>query len=84
MPKSCSGLNTIFGYMPRPRTVYQLSLTLELRQDRMMQLSGNVAPRDESLGQKAVRFAARSEPLEKLSRQEQDVLNEFVKLINER
>jgi HTH-type transcriptional regulator, competence development regulator len=70
-------------YVPGPRTVYQLSTALRLPRERMLQLSGNVTVRDRGLGEQAVKFAARSESVEKLSRQEHLALEEFVKYLNE-
>jgi hypothetical protein len=40
--------------------------------------------RDSSLGQEGVRFAARSESVEKLSKDEQRALEEFVKFLSEK
>src|SRR5689334_11549251 len=37
-------------YIPGPRTVYQLSTTLGLPRDQMLQLSGNMLARDRYLG----------------------------------
>jgi len=54
-----------------------------LPKDRLLQLSGNMIVRDRSLGQQAVKFAARSESVQKLSRQEHQALEEFVKYLNE-
>jgi HTH-type transcriptional regulator, competence development regulator len=71
------------AYIPGPRTVYQLSTALGLPRDRMLQLSGNMLLRDRHLGEQAVKFAARSESVEKLSRQEHQALEEFVKYLNE-
>jgi hypothetical protein len=50
----------------------------------MLQLSGNVIARDQTLGQEAVRFAARSESVEKLNKDEQRALEEFVKFLSEK
>lgn len=72
------------NYVPEPRTVYQLAKTLELPSDRMLELSGNLIVRDSSLGRAAVRFAARSESVEKLSKDEQRALEEFVKFLSEK
>lgn len=72
------------NYVPEPRTVYQLAKTLGLPSERMLELSGNLLVRDSSLGQEAVRFAARSESVEKLSRDEQRALEEFVKFLSEK
>jgi HTH-type transcriptional regulator, competence development regulator len=71
-------------YTPEPRTVFQLAKTFGFSPEKMLQLSGNVTVRDTSLGQEAVRFAARSESVEKLSRDEQRALEEFVKFLSEK
>ncbi|MDQ2948064.1 MAG: helix-turn-helix domain-containing protein [Acidobacteriota bacterium] len=71
------------SYVPGPRTVYQLSIALGLPRERMLQLSGNMIVRDHGLGEQAIKFAARSESVEKLSRQEHWALEEFVKYLNE-
>jgi transcriptional regulator with XRE-family HTH domain len=71
------------SYVPGPRTVYQLSTALGLPRERMLQLSGNMIVHDRGLGEHAVKFAARSESVEKLSRQEHRALEEFVKYLNE-
>jgi transcriptional regulator with XRE-family HTH domain len=72
------------NYVPEPRTVYRLAKTLDLPSERMLELSGNLIVRDSSLGQEAVRFAARSESVEKLSKDEQRALEEFVKFLSEK
>ena len=71
-------------YTAEPRTVFQLAKTFGIPEDKMLQLSGNLTVRDSSLGQEAVRFAARSESVEKLSKEEQRALEEFVKFLSER
>jgi transcriptional regulator with XRE-family HTH domain len=71
-------------YTPEPRTVYQLAKILGLSIKRMLQLSGNAIVRDSTLGQEAVRFAARSESVEKLTKDEHRALEEFVKFLNEK
>jgi transcriptional regulator with XRE-family HTH domain len=70
-------------YVPGPRTVYQLSSALDLPSQQMLQLSGNMLVRSRKLGEQAVKFAARSESVDKLSRQEHQALEEFVKYLNE-
>jgi HTH-type transcriptional regulator, competence development regulator len=42
------------GYIPGPRSVYQLSTALGLPRDRMLQLSGNLLLRDRQFGEQAV------------------------------
>ena len=71
-------------FIPEPRTVFQLAQVLGLSNERLLQLSGNTFVRDRSLGQQAVRFAARSESVEKLNKNEQRALEEFVKFLGER
>lgn len=71
-------------YTPEPRTVHQLAKTFGLSIERMLQLSGNATVRDLTLDQEAVRFAARSESVEKLTKDEQHALEEFVKFLNEK
>ncbi len=72
------------NYVPEPRTVYQLAKTLDLPSERMLELSGNLIMRDSSLGKEAVRFAAKAESVEKLSKDEQRALEEFVKFLSEK
>lgn len=72
------------NYVPEPRTVFQLAKTLEVPTERLLELSGNVVVRDPSLGEEAVRFAARSESVERLSKDEQRALEEFVKFLSEK
>ncbi len=72
------------NYVPEPRTVYRLAKTLDLPSERMLQLSGNLIVRDSSLGEEAVRFAAKAESVEKLSKHEQQALEEFVKFLSEK
>ena len=71
-------------FIPEPRTVYQLAQVLGLPNQRLLQLSGNTVARDPSLGQEAVRFAARSDSVQKLNKSEQQALEEFVKLLSDK
>lgn len=72
------------GFIPEVRTVFQLAQVLGLSNERLLQLSGNTDVRDSSLGQEAIRFAALSESVEKLNKDEQRALEEFVKFLGER
>jgi transcriptional regulator with XRE-family HTH domain len=71
-------------FIPEPRTVYQLSQVLNLSSEMLLQLSGNTVERDRALGQKAVKFAALSGSVEKLNKDEQRALEEFVKFLSEK
>jgi hypothetical protein len=67
-----------------PRLVSQLAGALRLPEARMMQLAGLAEAKDPVLGEVAVRFAARSEPVERLSPEEHEALDEFVKFLAEK
>ena len=71
------------GKMPSPRTVFQLAKVLRLSTGKLMELAGLAEPKDVSLNQAALRFAARSEPTAKLSREEREAFEEFVKVLVE-
>lgn len=64
---------------PAPRTIYQLAVVFKVKPDPLMELAGLVESRRADLTESAVRFAARSEPMQALSRDEEDALNWFVK-----
>jgi len=68
--------------LPEVRTVYQLAQTLGLPANKLMELAGLAQPRPE-LRTAALRFAARSEPSSKLTPDEREVFDEFVKVLAE-
>lgn len=70
-------------YVPGPRTVYKLAETFEVSQQRLMQLAGLAAANDACLRREAVRFAARSESIEKLTAEESAALEAFVAVLSE-
>ena len=71
-------------YQPSVRTIYQLSSTLNLPAEKLLALAGLVeAKPNKSLGEAAIRFAARSETNAKLTRSEKEALDEFVKVLVE-
>ena len=67
---------------PDVRTVFQLATVLDLPSARLMEVAGLATPRPE-VSSAALKFAARSEPTAKLSREERDALEEFVKVLVE-
>jgi len=69
--------------VPEPRTVFKLAQALELPPRRLMQLSGLTESRDEGFAEAALRFAARSKPVDQLSKEEHDALAELVKIMCE-
>ena len=69
-------------YVPGPRTIYKLAQTFDVSQQRLMQLAGLAAANDAGLRQEAVRFAARSESVEKLTPEESAALEAFVSVLS--
>ncbi len=70
-------------YVPEPRTVFKLAVTFEVSQRRLMQLAGLAAANDAGFRQEAVRFAARSESVQKLTPEESSALEAFVAVLSE-
>lgn len=68
--------------VPEVRTVYQLAQALKLPPGRLMEVAGLATPKPE-VSRAALRFAARSEPTNQLSRDEREALEEFVKVLAE-
>lgn len=65
-------------FRPEPRAVYRLAETFDLPHKALQKLSGNTVARP-GLQEQALRFAARSgESPQKLSREEQRALEEFI------
>lgn len=65
-------------FVPDPRTVYQLAGTFGLPQQQLMQVAGLATAQDLKVREAAVRFAARSEPVAKLAREERSALDAFL------
>lgn len=70
-------------YVPGPRTVYQLARMFDVPQPRLMQLAGLTAANDAGLAEEAVRFAARSEAVHKLTPEESAALAAFVAVLSQ-
>ena len=71
------------SFRPEPRTVYQIASILQLPSKGLLQLSGNTVVKDEAFRDQAVRFAARSGSVERLTREEQRALEEYVAFLSE-
>ena len=70
-------------HVPEPRTVFKLAQTFHVSQRRLLQLAGLAAANDSSFRQEAVRFAARSESVQKLTPEENSALEAFVAVLSE-
>ena len=70
-------------YKPDLRTVYQLANFFGVPRTNLLQVAGLTAPRDNHIISEAVRFAARSEPVAALTREERAALDAFVSVLSE-
>jgi HTH-type transcriptional regulator, competence development regulator len=70
-------------YVPEPRTVFRLAQTFKVPQQPLMQLAGLAAAKNDNLRREAVRFAARSESLQKLTPEETSALEAFVAILSQ-
>lgn len=71
-------------HKPDLRTVHQLANFFGLPRDKLLQLAGLTAARDEALLGEAVRFAARAEPVAELEPHERAALEAFVSVLSGR
>ena len=71
------------AFDPNPRTIVQLEQYFKLPQRSLVVLSGAVRVA-EDVREEAVRFAASSEHISGLTREERRLLNEFVKFLRKR
>ena len=69
---------------PEPRTVYQIATYFKVQRAKLMQIAGLVVPNDNELVEEAVRFAARSESVTQLTREEHAALVAFVAVLSEK
>lgn len=68
-------------HSPQPRTIFMLAKALRLPSDKLMQLSGLTEARDGELSRAAIRFAASSNPIRELSKEERYAVEEFVRIL---
>jgi len=69
------------GSRSGPRAVRQVAIVLDLPERRLLELAGLLPATDRHLREAAVRFAARSEPVEDLRPGELAALEEYVKVL---
>ena len=70
-------------YKPEVRTVYQLANFFDIPRTTLLQVAGLTLPKDSRIVEEAVRFAARSEPVEALTNEERAALETFVAVLSE-
>ncbi len=69
---------------PEPRLIYKLAPALGVPPDQLLRLSGLTETADKGLHDAAIRFAAQSEPVDKLTPEEASALKELVRVLAER
>ena len=69
---------------PTPRTVSKIANFLRVPAEKLFVLSGLARAHDKQFQEAALRFAARSQPVEALSSEEHEALKEYVKFLCER
>lgn len=71
-------------YLPTPRTIYKLAAFLKVPVKSLMALAGLIKLGDFRFDDAAIRFAANSESVERLSKEEHHLLREYVRFLCER
>lgn len=71
------------GYIPRPRAVHKIAEFFKLPAGQLMKLSGAAVSRDRELEGAALRFAAKSGDMSKLTKAEAEGLNEFIRWLSD-
>jgi HTH-type transcriptional regulator, competence development regulator len=71
-------------YKPAIRTVHKIAEYLKISEKKLLALAGYLQVKDPRFQTAALKFAARSAPVEKLSQQEHSALEEIVKFLCER
>jgi len=76
-------IETDTHYQARPRTVVQLANFYHIEVRRMIQFSGITQTSNDGFEEEAIKFADKSSGVSSLNNEEQQVLNEFVKYLNQ-
>jgi HTH-type transcriptional regulator, competence development regulator len=78
------GIENDENYKPAPRTVTKIAQFIHVPAEKLFVLSGLARARDIHFQEAALRFAARSQPVEELTSEEHEALKEYVKFLCER
>jgi transcriptional regulator with XRE-family HTH domain len=76
-------IETQANYTPAIRTVHKIAEFLKVPDKKLLALAGLLQVKDAQFQTAAMRFAARSAPVEKLTKEEHSDLEEIVKLLCE-
>lgn len=69
--------------VPEPRVLHLLSIGLKVRYQKLLILAGHKQPRDESLADETLKFAASSGPMDRLSPSEVRALHAFIEALDD-
>ena len=69
-------------FAPTPRTVHMLAQFLKVSHEKLLTLAGLAQAKDAQFNAAAVRFAAMSEPIRKLTPEEQEAFEEFARFLS--
>lgn len=72
------------GYIPSPRTIYKLENQFSLPSGVLGKLTGAIKHHSPVFEERALEFAANAKSIGKLTREERQLLNEFIKFIKEK
>ena len=72
------------GFIPHPRTIYNLEKQFALPSGVLAKLSGAVKHHSPDVEELAVAFAANAKAIGRLTRAERQILNEFIKFLSEK
>ena len=71
-------------FKPELRTLYKLAEVFDVSQRKLMELSGLSQPKDAHFPQEAVRYAAQSKSIEKLTAEERAALDGLISVLSEK
>lgn len=71
-------------FTPSLRTIHMLAQFLKVSHVKLLTLAGLAEAKDSQFNDAAVRFAAKSEPIRQLTREEQEAFDEFARFLSNR
>ena len=71
-------------HLPETRTLYQLAIVFGVSQKKLMGLSGLTRPQDVRFVDEAIRYAALSESVARLTKEEQAALDGLIAVLSDR
>jgi hypothetical protein len=72
------------GFIPHPRTIYNLEKQFALPFGVLAKLSGAIKHHSPDVEERALAFAANAKAIGRLTRAERQILNEFIKFLTEK